>query len=242
MFDKPWYKNILLTGQPWCGKSTLLDKIIQPIQDKEGILTKQLLDETGQRTGFELDYSDKCTFPLASKTKITPYLFANKRYIQTPWLQSIAQHTKRNVGTLLYLDEIAPMQLYVPEFAGFANKMLNSDNLVLGTIKQDHLGHSFIRQVKTRKDCLILTLNDTTRPSIESFLHTLARKVQKSQNYLRERWRFKKVSTNNVLVCSEHGERALHHSKQAIYCDCEYHAQYHICSHSIALRQIYKHL
>lgn len=240
MFDKPWYKNILLTGQPWCGKSTLLNKIIQPIQDKEWILTKQLLDETGQRTGFEIEYSGKCSFPLASRTKVTPHMFANKRYIETAWLRSITDNMKREIGTLLYLDEIAPMQLHLQEFAPFANRMLDSNNPVLGTIKQNDLWFNFIKQVKTRKDCLILTLDDTTRPSIETFLETLKSKITKSQAYIQEPWRFKKVGSNNVVMQSKHDERTLRRdAQQALYCDCDYFAQYHICSHTIALRQIY---
>jgi len=143
---------------------------------------------------------------------------------------------------VLYLDEIAPMQLYVPEFATFASKVLDSDNPVLGTIKQDNLGYGFINKVKARRDCLILTLDDTTRPSIEAFLQALARKLQKSQNYLQEHWRFRKVSTHNVIMQSEHGERILHRKKEMRYCDCKYYVQYHTCSHSIALRQIYYRL
>ena len=49
-------KNILLTGQPKSGKSTLLKKIIEDMQNKVGFVTNEILEMEG-RIGFEIETS-----------------------------------------------------------------------------------------------------------------------------------------------------------------------------------------
>ena len=44
-------KNILITGKPKSGKSTILEKVIFGIPDKVGFITKEIR-ANGQRTGF----------------------------------------------------------------------------------------------------------------------------------------------------------------------------------------------
>jgi nucleoside-triphosphatase THEP1 len=47
-------KNILITGMPRSGKSTLLKNIISRIEDKVGFITHEIR-KNGERTGFEIE-------------------------------------------------------------------------------------------------------------------------------------------------------------------------------------------
>jgi len=47
-------KNILLTGKPRSGKSTLLRKLIQNFPNKIGFVVNEVL-ENNQRVGFEME-------------------------------------------------------------------------------------------------------------------------------------------------------------------------------------------
>ncbi len=238
MFEKQWYKNILLTGEPWCGKSTLLWAVIQWIRQKQGILTKQVVDLQWIRTGFELETTEWIHYPLASKTEQTSILFAEKWYIQPQGLQEVIKDFKRNIGDLLYLDEIAPMQMYTPWFVEFTDRLLDTTNPLLWVIKYDDTDYPYIQKAKSRKDVLVLTLNDQSRQSIELFLENLIKKLKKSQQYVHEPYRYLKLSNSSFTMESEDGHRMLQYTAGVITCNCDFYIRYGICSHSMALRQL----
>ena len=57
-------KNILITGKPKSGKSTLLKKLIREIPSPHGFITNEMT-ENGQRYGFEIETSAGEKFTLA---------------------------------------------------------------------------------------------------------------------------------------------------------------------------------
>jgi len=183
------YKNILLTGDPGCGKSTLLNELLWQAKEKVWFITQEIRNEEKQRTWFDVVTSLWNRYVLASKKEISDILFAGKYWIQTEWIKELMQTLTFKTGDILYLDEIAPMQLYTPWFQDFVEWFLSSPNPLLGTIKLDDTQHSFIRKIKQRKDVLVIDMLDTKTLYNREFLDKVMEKINKSQKYIQEKER-----------------------------------------------------
>ena len=117
-------KNILLTGKPKSGKTTLLRKIISKIPNKVGFVTNEIR-ENGNRVGFEVETN-------TGKREIIAHVDFDKE-------QSVGKYGL-NIGNLnkllprvssfedeiLYLDEIGQMELQSKEFIKLARKYLDA--------------------------------------------------------------------------------------------------------------------
>ena len=69
-------KNILITGKPKSGKSTLLKGLITDIPNKTGFVTNEILGESG-RVGFEIGTRTGRRTMLARVDSETPCSFPN---------------------------------------------------------------------------------------------------------------------------------------------------------------------
>lgn len=213
----------------------MLDSLLVSVKQKTWIITKQVLDESGTRLWFDIIDNTWKKFLLSSTTIKSDKKFADKYWIHTAGIYEFMNNFTFKKWDLLYLDEIAPMQIATDWFKEFATSLLDSKNLLLWTIKLDDSEYNFIQQVKTRKDTLILDILE--KEFDEKFLTKLIEKIIKSQKYLTERDRFQKLSDNEREMKSQSSIRRLH-TNEIISCDCDFHENYGICSHSIALRQI----
>ncbi len=102
--------NLILTGLPGCGKSTLVDKLIMGQEKRVGLVTNEIREQT-VRTGFELRTSNGLKVMIASihfptDFQVSKY-FVNIRNLDVV-LSAIAEFDHDD---FLYLDEIGQMQL-----------------------------------------------------------------------------------------------------------------------------------
>lgn len=134
---KKGYKNILLTWSPGCGKSTKLKELISVVDCKTGFLTEQILNSQWEREWFQLINNIWDTHLLASKIQVSSILFADKYYIQEDAVDRIIKSFECNVWDLIYIDEIAPMQLYSSLFQDFIISILDFKNPIIWVIKLD---------------------------------------------------------------------------------------------------------
>ncbi len=158
--DLSWYRNILLTGKSWSGKTTLLKELISWIEKKEWILTEEILDESWGRIWFEIADSSWEKYLFTSKQKQSDILFANKHRIHPEWAISLMNKFSYEQDDLLYLDEIGPLELQVPWFESFSNRLLNAPNFLLWTIRLDDEMYPYIQEVKKRDDVLVINISD----------------------------------------------------------------------------------
>jgi nucleoside-triphosphatase len=166
--------KILLTGEPGVGKSTLLGEIISELtRSKEGFITKEIRTN-GLRTGFQMESSKGQVGVIASTAPIAPTSFGatrvvapttfGKYYINTKEIERVITGLTFKETDLLYLDEIAPIQLCSPSFLELTQEWLDSSNDMIALIKKD--GHliqdttirEFIQTVKRRPDVIIMEL------------------------------------------------------------------------------------
>lgn len=230
-------KNILITGQPKSGKSTLLRKLIAAIDDKVGIVANEVLAE-GQRVGFEVETSSGQKAPLADVNFPTAHKVA-KYYVNVDGLESVLPEVSNfQPETLLYLDEIGEMQLFSEKFKDLVRKYLNAENICVATISSVY-ETDFTKSLKERDDIILVEITAENRSEQELFLAQLLKKIAKAKIYASQPDRLFVQGTLAELR-SEHGTRKLVQIDGKLTCDCDFNARYGICSHAIAVKEIRK--
>lgn len=230
-------KNILITGNPKSGKSTILRKLISYIPNKVGLLTNEILGKDG-RVGFE---SETHT---GKKTRIAHVDFktefkVSKYFADTKNLESLIPEVSNfNNEDFLYLEKIGQMQVFSNEFKNLVVTYLNSPNTCLATISQVY-EDGFTKNIKERDDIILVEISAENREKTEQFLSQLFKKIEKAKKYISEPERFM-IQDSQAELRSEHGTRKLLFKNGKWQCDCDFSEQYNICSHIIAINEITK--
>jgi len=158
-------KNILLTGPPRCGKSTLIQKLITKIEKPmTGFFTREMR-EGGRRVGFliiTLDGKQGILAHEASKSEIR----VGKYGVNLDSLDQIAASSliPSKPDQIVILDEIGKMECLSRFFRETLIRVLDSPNTVIGTVA--FKGIPFIETIKRRPDVLLVTVNEKNRNSL----------------------------------------------------------------------------
>ncbi|MFH1253719.1 MAG: nucleoside-triphosphatase [Candidatus Uhrbacteria bacterium] len=229
-------KNILITGMPKSGKSTLLKKVISGLENKIGFVTNEVR-ENGERIGFEIEthLGEKST--LASVNFQTDFR-VSKFFVNVNNLdEMIPKVSEFNNENLLFLDEIGQMELFSENFKNLVLKYLDSPNTCIATIKV--WDNEFIEQIKKRNDVILVEITEENRDSKEKFITKLIGKIQKAKRYASEPKRFL-VKDDEVTITTDHGEKHLKKIENEWCCDCGFFAENKICSHLITFDECSK--
>jgi nucleoside-triphosphatase THEP1 len=167
-------KNILLTGPPRCGKSTLIERLISHV-DKPltGFFTREL-KERGRRVGFSIITLDGKQGTLAhekSQTRIR----LGKYGVNIDDIEQVAvpSMVPSQPDEIVVIDEIGKMECRSPLFRKTLLDMLNCQHQVIATIAQK--GDPFIQKIKARGDVLLVPVSEQNRDSLVSFLEASIR-------------------------------------------------------------------
>lgn len=161
-------KNLLLTGFPGVGKTTVVRKVLAllPPQLKfDGFFTEEVR-EGWERIGFQIVTVDGKRAWLAKKGLPSPHKVG--RYgVDVKAIESViipALNRALKQADLIIVDEIAKMELCHPAFAEVVWECLESSKPVLGVIQRSHL--PFIERVKARKDVWIFEVTHQNRDKL----------------------------------------------------------------------------
>jgi len=151
-------ENILITGYPGVGKTTLIKKLADKLGKYHpiGFYTKEIRKE-GIRQGFGLA-------SFSGETSVLSHVNFRSRYrvgkygvdiggFET-FLDSIDFLTPE--AGIILIDEIGKMECYSIKFRDLINELLNSDKTVITTVAKK--GTEFIEKIKSRLDIQIFTL------------------------------------------------------------------------------------
>ena len=158
-------KNILLTGKPKCGKTTMIIELSKHLHSVGGFFTQEFGQGT-QRLGFKIVTLEGKQGLLAQKGLKSRFRLG-KYGIRLEDLEEIgvvAIIEALNTKQVVVIDEIAKMELFSDKFKGAVLQALDSNKRVLGAIQQSDI--EFLNQVRSREDTLILELRRDNRQEV----------------------------------------------------------------------------
>ena len=230
-------KNILITGTPRSGKSTLLKKVISNYDKKVGFITNEIC-ENGERIGFEIETNagEKSNF---ANVNFKTNFKVSRYFVDVNNLEEIIPKVAEFTGDdILFLDEIGQMELFSEKFKQLVLKYLDSSNICIVTLSKVY-NDEFTEQIKNRDDIILVELSEENRVFKEKYLKTLIRKIAKAKRYLNEPERFT-VNQKEATMTTDHGIKKLIKQKGRWVCHCEFFQENNICSHVIALDEYLK--
>jgi nucleoside-triphosphatase len=160
-------KNLLLTGAPGCGKTTVLRRVVERLSDLRlaGFLTVELR-EHGQRVGFEaIDLSGQRTI-LAHVRSRSPVRVGRYGVEPDRLIPLVEENLLRPTGPVdaFLIDEIGKMECYCPDFVAAVRTILEGPAPVLASIALR--GGGFIAEVKARPDVRIIEVAPGNRDEL----------------------------------------------------------------------------
>lgn len=157
-------KNILLTGAPSSGKTTVIKKVINKLTlPLKGFFTEEEISN-GRRTGFMMRTLSGQSGYLAHQNIDSK--FSIRRYgVSIPNIEKLAVPSiKPCEGYTIILDEIGKMECFSEIFRNAVMESLDSLNSVIGTITLG--GGDFIDQIKKRDDIELIEVMKHNRNSL----------------------------------------------------------------------------
>lgn len=164
-------KNLLLTGRPGVGKTTLIVRLLQGLEGvaASGFYTQEIR-LAGQRLGFR-------AVTLAGKEAVlahsdSPSTLRVSRYGVE--LTAFEEHIVPSIdpaltpAELLVVDEIGRMECYSARFREAAAGALDSEKVVLATIAR--YGEGFIGEVRRRADVELVEVTYANRDVLVAVL------------------------------------------------------------------------
>ncbi len=131
--------KIFVTGNPGCGKTTLIKEIATSLKESNISLSGFITEATKKaniRTGFEildLKTSEKKVF--ASTENVTQHRFG-KYYLNISNFESIALKAFEGQGLIL-IDEIGKMEFYSTKFKSLLLENLSKDINIIAALHRD---------------------------------------------------------------------------------------------------------
>lgn len=158
-------KNILFTGPPRCGKSTLIERIAAKIDTPAtGFFTREIRAR-GKRVGFSINTLHGQEGILAhqnikSRHRVGKY---GVNLADIDWI-AVPSMTPEREDNLIVIDEIGKMECFSTLFKETLAKVLDSDHRVIGSIALK--GDRFIRKIKARTDILLISVTPENRDAL----------------------------------------------------------------------------
>lgn len=167
--------NILLTGEPRSGKTTLISKLLDSMASKQGFITEEV-KEAGERVGFRLVAADGSSGTLAHVKYDSPYQVSRYFVDVSGFEKFIDPLFTISPSQLLYIDEIGQMELFSDRFKELTEAYLNASNNLIGTITSVY-SDDFVERVRQRNDVKFIEVTPENRESLETELRTLLSRV-----------------------------------------------------------------
>jgi len=154
--------NILITGPPGCGKSTLIEKVVNRIEEPAGGFFTREIKEGGRRLGFSINTLDGREGILAHKSIRSEYRVGHYG-INIEDIDNIAVPSimPRGKDVIVVIDEIGKVECFSLLFRNTLMRLLNAPHWIIGSIAQK--GGRFIQSIKERNDVRLIHISAQNR-------------------------------------------------------------------------------
>ena len=176
----PPKKNILITGRPGIGKTTLVRSLAHGLSDLHpaGFYTGEIRN-AGKRQGFSLAGLDGRVMTLAHVSIESPFRVGKYR-VDIRGFDTFLRTmpSPKNPPRLLIVDEIGKMECISPLFRSFVAGFLYSPVPLVATIAQK--GDGFIEAIKIRNDAVLFELTLHNREAMPGVVMESVRAVART--------------------------------------------------------------
>ncbi|HZD61078.1 MAG TPA: NTPase [Anaerolineae bacterium] len=166
-------KNILITGQPGTGKTTLIRKLIDEFTLNAGGFFTQEVRGASERLGFDIITLDGRQGVLARKG-MKSNLRVGRYGVSLEDLEEIAVDSIKKAllkNEVVVIDEIGKMELFSEKFKEAVLRALDSGKIVLGTTKL--ASDPFTNMIRQRSDTIIFELTPKNREEVKGLIKGL---------------------------------------------------------------------
>jgi len=165
-------KNLLITGLPGVGKTTLIKKLSEALKSYHpvGFYTEEIREE-GVRRGFEL-ISLEGKRKLLSHKEISSHYKVGQYKVDLKGFEDFLGSMAffKPSTRLIIIDEIGKMECLSLQFQKILKEILDSEKRVIATISLQ--GSGLIAEVKERRDVRICEITRKNRDSLFSEILT----------------------------------------------------------------------
>ena len=168
-------KNILLTGVPGIGKTTIIQKVLGQTSARVGGFYTQEIREGKRRVGFRI-------VSLDGKEGILAHTHSKSRWRVGKYGVNVEETDRIGVAALeraveesdlIVIDEIGRMELFSERFRQAVVHCLDSRTDVLGTIQMKRLPS--LDTIRSRKDVVLIEVTTGNRHSLPETILNMIR-------------------------------------------------------------------
>ncbi len=155
--------NILITGYPGVGKTTLINKITQQLSCEVGGFYTHEMKENGVRTGFYITDYEGNQMVMASERSRSPYR-VNKYGVNIEAFEKIgipAMERALQNADIIVIDEIGRMEMFSLEFCDALREVFDSEKPLLASIKI--IDCELTKELKKREDAELFEVTKHNR-------------------------------------------------------------------------------
>lgn len=196
--------KILLSGKPGAGKTTVLDQFIKNLREPATwMLTREVLNDTGDRVGFASTTSSGTAKLISHKTEISSDIVVGTNHIDLHALREVLSDVlaaKNEKHHLIILDEIGPIQLANPDFLDKFDHLNKDSNDMIASI---HSTEAKLEEYRNSQDAIHIYVT----PANRAMLPTILRLIVEGRS------EYNKLATSQKLLVNRLVETYLKHSQ-----------------------------